>query len=352
MKKNLGTLLVESKLVTEKVLSEALQRQVIFGGRLGTNLIEMGAVPEESILKLLSHQHNVSYASGEHFNDIPQSALDSIPKDLLEKFRIIPIRADRNRVTVAMEDPTLLDVIDEISFKTDKVIQSVVATELRITSALEHYYGIRRVARYIQAVPSSTPSARPEDVVQIREEDLASQEPQEIPEADLEPIDPLDMTDINESFWSVNNRDDVAQAVVQACLRVMDDTFMFILKGDTAIGWMGGGSLEPPAHFGAWQKDLEPGGIFGIIRETRAIQRGGGQDLYTSNPWLDDFSVRAPAEIITCPLVLKKHTVAAVIGFSWERQLDDEEIEFLVRAMRKASVSFEILILKSRILML
>ena len=41
MRKNFGTLLVEAGLVTPKVLEEALQRQVIFGGRLDARYADL-----------------------------------------------------------------------------------------------------------------------------------------------------------------------------------------------------------------------------------------------------------------------------------------------------------------------
>jgi hypothetical protein len=59
-----------------------------------------------------------------------------------------------------------------------------------------------------------------------------------------------------------------------------------------------------------------------------------------------------PKEVIICPLVLRKHMVSAIVGFSFKREISEEEAEFLVRIMRKASVAFEILIMKSRIVML
>ncbi|UCF31033.1 MAG: hypothetical protein JSV26_00985 [bacterium] len=355
MKKNFGTLLVESGLITEKVLSEALQRQIIFGGRLGTNLIEMGAVSEESILKILSSQHKVPYAMAEHFDNIPKETLNAIPKDLLEKYRIIPIKAEKHRITLAMEDPTRLDVIDEVSFRTDRVIKPVVASELRITHSLERLYDIRRAARYIQSrslAPPSEPAPPVEELVELSEEHLIPAGAQELPEVAPEILDPLDVSDINESFWSVGSRDDVAHTVITAGLRVMDDVFMLMLKGNSALGWMAGGNIAPPVEFGIWTMDITSETVLESIRQSRSIERLDGKKAFESDPWLSDLSWDVPQEVVICPLVLRKHTVSAIIGFSWQRRLEDDEIEFLVRVMRKASVAFEILILKSRILML
>ena len=61
---------------------------------------------------------------------------------------------------------------------------------------------------------------------------------------------------------------------------------------------------------------------------------------------------KVPKEVIICPLMLKKHMVSTIVGFSFKTPISDEEAEFLVRIMRKASVAFEILVMKSRIVML
>ena len=108
----------------------------------------------------------------------------------------------------------------------------------------------------------------------------------------------------------------------------------------------------PPVEFGIWEMGLENSSILTSVRESRTIERAEGKWMYASNPWLQDLSSDIPQELIVCPLVLKKHTVAAIIGYSRKRSLDNDEIEFLVRIMKKASVSLEMLILKSRILML
>ena len=62
--------------------------------------------------------------------------------------------------------------------------------------------------------------------------------------------------------------------------------------------------------------------------------------------------MKVPKEVIICPLVLKKHMVSVIVGFSFKEPVSDDEAAFIVRIMRKASVAFEILIMKSRIIML
>lgn len=354
MKKNLGQLLIEQGLIDDKVLGEALQRQVIFGGRLGTNLLEMGVVTEDDLMKILAYQLNIPYAQPRHFEKIPKEVLDSVPKEILSKHRIVPLAVEGHRVTLAMTDPLNLDIVDEVAFHTNMVVQPVVASEVRIVEALERYYGIRREARYIAVSEKIADEQRRitkpvEETAPSAAEDV---ELLELTEADVEPWDPFDVTDINEPFFTIRNRDEVAQTVIRAGLRFMDDVFMFIIKDNEALGWMSGGSAKPVVDFGTLAVPIDPQNILYSIRESRTLERFNGVEIFESNPWIKELSLRVPNEVVICPLVLKKHMVSALMGFSFESHIADEEAGFLVRVMQKASVAFEILVMKGRILML
>ena len=361
-KKNLGQLLIENGLVEEKVLDEALQRQVIFGGRLGTNLLEMGAVSEDDLLRILAFQLNIPYAESRHFEKIPREVLDSVPKELLSKHRIVPLTMDEHRITLAMTDPQKLDVVDEVAFQTNMVIQPVVASEVRIIDALERYYGIRREARYIAVSEKIADEQRriskpAEDKAPQPAEIKAPQPAEEIElleltKADMEPYDPFDVTNINEPFFNIKKRDEVALTVIRAGLRFMDDVFMFIIKGDEALGWMSGGSAKPVVDFGSLAVPIDPQNILHSVKESHMLERVNGVEIFESNPWIKELSLKVPNEVVICPLLLNKHMVSALLGFSFESHITDDEAEFLVRVMKKASVAFEILVMKSRIIML
>ena len=354
MKKNLGQLLVEKGLVDAKVLGEALQRQVIFGGRLGTNLLEMGAVSEEALMSLLALQYNIPYAEPHYFEEIPREVLDSVPKELLSKHLIVPLKVDGNRITLAMADPQKLDIVDEVAFQTNLVVQPVVASEVRIVEALDRFYNIKREARYIVV---SEKVADEQKRLSLPVEETAPQQIEEadlleLTEEDMEAYDPFDVTDVNEAFFSIRNRDEVAHTVISTSLRFMDDAFMFILKGDQALGWMLGGSAKPVVDFGTLAVPVDFQNVLFSMRESRKLERFNGVEIFESNQWIKELSLMVPKEVLICPLVVKKHMVSALIGFSFKSHITDEEAAFIVRVMQKASVAFEVLIMKSRILML
>ena len=55
----LARILIDGGMVTERQLQEAIQYQVLYGGRLGTNLYELGFITEERLQEALSRAHGV-----------------------------------------------------------------------------------------------------------------------------------------------------------------------------------------------------------------------------------------------------------------------------------------------------
>jgi MshEN domain len=150
MSLKLGEMLVQEGAITRKQLDEALKCQVIFGGRLGTNLVEMGFLDEQKLVECLSHQLETPYVTAEQLMSIPPQVINLISVDLAREYKIVPISLDKKKLSVAIWDPSDLSALDAISFITGFIIKPLVCSELRLLLALEQYYGIKREVRYIQ----------------------------------------------------------------------------------------------------------------------------------------------------------------------------------------------------------
>lgn len=150
MAQKIGELLVSEGFLTRKQLEEALKCQVIFGGRLGTNLVEMGIIEEQDLLRTLSKQLEIPFVSSEQLMAVPPEVIKLIPREMAEEYKIVPLSLGKKRLTAAMADPSDLAAIDAISFITGYILLPVVCSELRLLLALEQYYGIKREVRYIQ----------------------------------------------------------------------------------------------------------------------------------------------------------------------------------------------------------
>ncbi len=390
-RQRLGHILVREGLVAEKDLEEALQRQVIFGGRLGTNLLEMGVLAEEALLKVLSRQQGVPYAEPHLFEDIAKGVIDSVPLDLVDRHGVVPINKEKNRIILAMIEPTRLDVIDEVQFRTNCVVKPVIATELRITQALERYYKIRRDLRFI-----ALPAARTElpEIINFDKgmpvgwgKDKASEPPilanppppsaaavnlpgavpvpAAAPPPPAAPLpsaaaplsatpppeeDRFSLEPVNLRLAAVRDRNDVAAVITQAAAAALSGVVLFLIKGEEATGWAGAGDIAVK-DLSQWKVKLEKHFILSLIQDSKNLMRGPGKALFATNPYLAAASPVPPREVVTIPLVIKNRVVAVLMGFSRDRMLEKEEVEFLVRLMRKATVAFEILILQSKLVM-
>jgi hypothetical protein len=143
----LGEILVRENACTEEALRDALRNQVIFGGRLGTNLLELQAVKEEILARALGKQHALPSLAGEMTLDPQATAL--LAPDVADRCDAIPyVLADR-RLALLVVDPKNLAMLDEIAFATGKQVHPIVVPEARVWALLRRTYGIDRHLRGI-----------------------------------------------------------------------------------------------------------------------------------------------------------------------------------------------------------
>lgn len=134
----LGSLLLEEKLITQAQLEEGLETQVVYGGRLGTNLVELGFVKEPDLARVLGRQHNIPFASGEMVPDPAALAITELA--FFDDKDVMPMRVDATKLTLAIMHPKQqLEAIDALGFKSGKRVVQVVIPEFRMTQLLRKY---------------------------------------------------------------------------------------------------------------------------------------------------------------------------------------------------------------------
>lgn len=165
MARKLGEILVAGQFLGAGELKRALDAQLIFGGRLGTNLLELGFLDETTLSKALKEQKRVEVASSEMLSKATQEALRLVPSKVADKHKLIPLALEDKKLKVAMVDPTDLVVLDELAFMTGCQIVPYIAPEVRLLAWLERYYKIPRPLRYIklsQSDPAQAPKRAPQ----------------------------------------------------------------------------------------------------------------------------------------------------------------------------------------------
>jgi len=149
----IGELLVKDGACTEAAVREALKSQVIFGGRVGTNLLELEALSEEALARALGRRHRCPYISGPVRPE--PNAVRAVSRELADRLEVVPLNLSDRRITVAALDPSNLAALDEIAFATGRSVRAMVAAEARIWATLRAEYGLFRQLRGIALEPGS-----------------------------------------------------------------------------------------------------------------------------------------------------------------------------------------------------
>lgn len=151
MGSNLGDLLLQEKLLNREQLKEVEDFQKKNDVSTGTAIISLGYISEEDMAQALSRQLGYPYINLDQFEVYPD-VINLIPVEIATKYLIMPIHRIRSFLTLAMVDPTDLDIIEDIRFRTGLSIQPVIASETGITNAIKKYYGTSDSLRVKQIV--------------------------------------------------------------------------------------------------------------------------------------------------------------------------------------------------------
>ncbi|MCY1079383.1 general secretion pathway protein GspE [Archangium lansingense] len=173
----LGELLLQENLITPEALEDALESQVVHGGRLGTNLVELGLLSEQELARVLGKQHNVASASGEMVPD--PRALELVDINDADEKDFLPMRMDATRMSVAVINPEDIATLDALAFKTGKRVVPVVIPEFRMNQLQRRYCKAFRAMRAIDmnAVrPSRAQQEAEKAAAAEKSEDLISEE--------------------------------------------------------------------------------------------------------------------------------------------------------------------------------
>ena len=147
MRKKIGECLIQAGLITEDDLQVALAEHKRTGERVGAVLVRLNFATEKQITKALAYQLGFPYASLSEEPPDP-AAIVLIPKDVALKRVCVAVKLEKNLLTVAMSDPLLFSLVQDLEFQTGYRIRQVVAPKTDILEAIENGYPDKAIAKY------------------------------------------------------------------------------------------------------------------------------------------------------------------------------------------------------------
>lgn len=149
-RKRLGDMLVARGVISEFQLSAALNDQRRWGNRLGTSLIRLGFLDEETLTEFLASQYGLPGVNLRKVVPEPRALRTLSPEVALERL-VLPLalrkgEGGKETLEIAFGDPRDLERLDEIRFVTNHPLQIRMASDHAIHRAINKYYFNREEA--------------------------------------------------------------------------------------------------------------------------------------------------------------------------------------------------------------
>lgn len=133
-------MLLAANLIDEVQMQIALAEQRQTGKRFGSTLVELKFIDENVLAAFLSKQIDIPCISLLHI-DIPKKVLRKMTREVAVECKSVPVRLDeKNRLEVAMVDPTDIDLIEKLEKATEITVSPLIAPESSIQTVIDRVY--------------------------------------------------------------------------------------------------------------------------------------------------------------------------------------------------------------------
>ncbi len=139
----LGQMMVEDELLSQEELEKALSdrsHRGLTSTPIGKYLVQNGYIREKDLLRVLGRQFNLAVMDLEEV-EIQEGLLENVSQEVCRRYRVIPLFAIGEEVTVAVADPNRIEAVDILSGLFKASVQPVLASETQVLQAIASCYG-------------------------------------------------------------------------------------------------------------------------------------------------------------------------------------------------------------------
>jgi hypothetical protein len=270
--------------ITDRQLQEAIQHQVLYGGRLGTSLFELGFITEERLTDALARAKGVPAAD---LRALQPEALSLVPRRIAQRFKVFPCRARGKTLFLGMVDPGDHAAVARVGYSLGYIVRPLVVPEFRMVQLLRDHYGIDERWRF-----ADTRGAVP-----------AVPEPQD-PGAAAERID------------AAATRDELVAAVIALGGCYFKRVVFFIVREPWVMGWDGAGEGMDRARASTLRIPLDLPSIFQGVTRNRTLFVGRPGPGEADRAFLEAIGQKAGTTGALLPVVVRGRVVNLVWGDS------------------------------------
>jgi hypothetical protein len=158
---SLSSLIVQREVASMRQVEEALARQVIYGGDLVTNLLEVARVDEVVLTGLLAESMRLTPAPAGELPRTTDQVRSLVPREIAVQRTLVPLEVQADgKLILAVAEPLPADLAEQLRFALGMTLEQRAAPAVRVHQALARAYGVpldRRMTRLITRLGGDTP---------------------------------------------------------------------------------------------------------------------------------------------------------------------------------------------------
>ncbi len=344
----LAAVLVHHKAELLDAVEQAMLRQSFYGGDLATNLLEMGALDEATLLGLLAKALELEPVESGPLPSSDTSLRASVPHEAVTSNGTYPLSVSSRGVELAVSTRLPQTVLEELTMALGKPIVQRAALEVRIRQALAHDYqepledrlralidqldGVKRATLASSADQpgpekggDSPPAAAPSSVNTVSPQTAAGIAAARLSVPPRRPprrLGPFTAAMAEAELLEATTPDDVSRIWLDFSAQFFEYSAVFAVQGDLAAGRHARGS-------GAQDAELS---VIGVPLDLPGVLRSG----YRARHWqlapltrngLDaslakDLGRPTGQSVLVVPVILRERPVLLLYGDHGEQDVD------------------------------
>jgi hypothetical protein len=352
----LGKTLLLRKDINLIQLNLALDFRVFYGGKLGTNLLELGIISEDTLSQALAQSLGIPPALKADLENVAPDVLATIPPEVAYRSQAVPFRIMGPQLYVAFAEPRNSAALAQVRRVTKLQILPHISCEFRIQTALENFYQIRMDPRMkeIEAKALSTTPFYPADSSTQKEQDWHGDHPPKVVKtrfsSSASPSGKvtLSVQKITLMLEEAKSRDAIGQLVLQFAQKYLERVALFVLRKDVGFGWDAIGEGLSKEMIKAIVFPIKEPSIFNTVVASQGHYLGRVPDTAVNEQFYKAFGEPKPHNVLLLPLTLGGITFGALYGDNGTKQVQSDGINELQVVVSRANIAFERLIIAER----